>query len=141
MNNEKKDDMSNIRILIIEDSLPVQKLTKTIVDFHQKHNTVFANNGKVALEHINSLPPFNLILVDLDMPVMGGEECIKLIRELDDPNKANVTVVACTGNAKEYTPEQFKDMGFDDLFVKPINAQKLLSLINKTLDEERKTSL
>ena len=123
------------RILIIEDSAAIQKLTKEVLTFHKDYEVVFARNGKIGLDLIKESDPFDIILVDIDMPVMSGEQCINAIRSLKDSVKANVPVIVCTGNAKEYTKQDFSDMGFSDSFIKPIDYQGLIKKIIPMLEQ------
>jgi CheY-like chemotaxis protein len=68
------------------------------------------------------------------MPVMDGMECVKLIRQLPNKTKAKMPVVAITGNAKNYSEEDFKTVGFDDVLVKPLNFDKLVEIVNNLTD-------
>ena len=68
------------------------------------------------------------------MPVMDGMECVKEIRGLADANKAKIPVVAITGNARNYTEAEFKEAGFQDVLMKPLNFDKLV-LVVKELTE------
>lgn len=123
------------RILIIEDSATVQRLTKRILTFEIKYEISFAHNGAEGLAMIKASEPFDIVLSDIDMPVMDGEQCIREIRMLDDPRKANVPVIACTGNAKQRTMMDFKGMGFTDSFMKPVNYPGLIKKVKPILDK------
>jgi CheY-like chemotaxis protein len=61
-------------------------------------------------------------------------ECVRLIRAQPDPTRANVPVVAITGNAKNYTEEEFKAAGFNDVLVKPLNFDRLVEVVNQLTD-------
>jgi CheY-like chemotaxis protein len=65
------------------------------------------------------------------MPVMNGVDCAKAIRALADTQKATTPIVAITGNAANYTQEQFKEMGFDAYIPKPINFDLLIDVVKK----------
>lgn len=123
------------RILIIEDSAAIQKLTKQVITFERDYDVAFAENGQVGLDIIERSAPFDVILIDIEMPIMTGDECIQAIRSLDDPTKAKVPVIVCTGNAKEYTPEDFEEMGFTESFVKPLDYTGLMQKIRPILEK------
>src|SRR5687768_1845837 len=98
--------MATKRVLVAEDSSVIQNLTKKILQF-QNFDIVAVKNGKQVLEMLNK-EDFDVILLDINMPLMDGMECAKQIRALSDPKKANVPLIAITGNAKNYTLEEFK---------------------------------
>ena len=72
---------------------------------------------------------FDIILLDINMPVMDGMECAKSIRKLSDIKKAKTPIVAITGNAKNYSEEDFKAAGFDDALMKPLNFDRLVEVV------------
>ncbi|MEM7361462.1 MAG: response regulator [Bacteroidota bacterium] len=135
--SNKKSDTRKAKILIIEDSPAVQLLTRKLLTFNDEedYDIVLANNGEHALNIIKESTPFDLILTDIDMPEMGGEECLKEIRSMSDPLKAKVPVIACTGNAKQRSFQEFKDMGFDDSFIKGDNYRNLMMKIQPILEK------
>ena len=135
---EKKLIKKKARILIIDDSPAILRLTKQVITFKDECEVQFASNGKEALEIIEKEKPFDLILLDIEMPVLDGEKCVEAIKSLPDTVKANVPVIACTGNAKENSPQQFKRMGFADSFVKPIDYPNLIRKINSILENPKK---
>ena len=69
------------------------------------------------------------MLLDINMPIMDGMECVKAIRELSDKAKANLPVVAITGNAKNYSDTDFKEAGFNDALMKPLNFDRLVEVV------------
>jgi CheY-like chemotaxis protein len=72
---------------------------------------------------------FDIILLDINMPVMDGMECARSIRKLSDEKKAKTPIVAITGNAKNYSEEDFKEAGFDDALMKPLNFDRLVEVV------------
>ena len=65
------------------------------------------------------------------MPVMDGMECAQKIRGLDDEKKKNIPIVAITGNAKNYSMDDFKEVGIDEYLPKPLNFDNLVNVVNK----------
>ena len=72
---------------------------------------------------------FNVILMDINMPGMDGMECTRLIRNLPDLEKAEVPILAITGNAKNYSMADFKSNGFTDFLQKPLNFDVLVEKV------------
>jgi len=124
MNNPKK-------ILVGEDSSVIINLTKGILSF-ENYQMKSAKNGKQVLEMLEK-EEFDLILMDLNMPVMDGASCTKMIRELDDPIKSKLPILAISGNMNNYTMDEFRKLGFDDFIQKPLDYDKLLATVKKIL--------
>ena len=77
---------------------------------------------------------FDILLLDINMPVMDGMECAKAVRALKDEKKAKLPMIAITGNARNYSMDDFKEAGFDDMLAKPLNFDALVAQV-KTLTE------
>lgn len=116
-------------ILIGEDSSVVQNMAKKVLEY-QNFRILVAKNGEKVLETLQN-EQVDLILLDLNMPVMNGEECAKAIRNLPDEQKSKVPIIAITGNAPNYTLQQFKERGFTDYIPKPINFDLLVGMVKK----------
>ena len=85
----------------------------------------------------HSLPdPYDLILMDIQMPVMDGIEATKAIRALSDPRLANIPIVAMTANAFEEDRQRVLSAGMNGHLGKPINVDKLFSTLQSILDGE-----
>ncbi len=123
--------MSNKKILIAEDSAVVQNIMRRILQA-QQFDIDTARNGQEVLQKIGATS-YKAILMDINMPKMNGIECAKAIRQLPDSDKANVPIIAITGNPDNYSLEEFQSFGINDLVEKPINfdllTQKLFSII------------
>jgi CheY-like chemotaxis protein len=75
----------------------------------------------------------DLILMDINMPIMDGIECAKAIRVLSDVEKSKLPIIAITGNYKNYTLDDFKKAGFNDYVQKPLDYDQLLATVKKYL--------
>ncbi|WP_339705704.1 response regulator [Algoriphagus aquimarinus] len=124
MSNSKK-------ILVGEDSSVIINLTKSILSF-ENYQMKAAKNGKQVLEMLEK-EEFDLILMDLNMPVLDGATCTKMIREMADPIKSKLPIIAISGNMNNYTMDEFRKLGFDDFIQKPLNYDKLLATVKKIL--------
>ena len=117
------------KVLIAEDSSVIQNLTKKIL-MMQNYSIHSAKNGEQVLKAL-SQEDYDIILMDINMPVMDGMECTKAIRAMDDQEKANIPIIAITGNAKNYSMEQFKEAGITEYLPKPLNFDQLVDTVKK----------
>lgn len=125
--------MSQKRVLIAEDSSVIQNLARKILEF-QNYEITAVKNGEQVMQIVDK-EDFDIVLLDINMPVMDGMECVKAIRALSDKKKAGLPVVAITGNAKNYSEEEFKTAGFNDVLVKPLNFDRLVEIVNELTEE------
>lgn len=119
------------KVLVAEDSSVIINLTKNVLLF-ENYEIKAVKNGLQVLESIEK-EHFDLILMDINMPVMDGIECTKAIRLLEDKQKASIPIVAITGNYKNYTLDDFKKAGLDDYVQKPLDYDHLLATVKKHL--------
>jgi two-component system, cell cycle response regulator DivK len=122
--------MSNKKhILVAEDSSVIQNITKSVLQL-QNFEIDFAKNGQEVLDKLKK-KDYSAILLDINMPVMDGIECARKIRELPDKNKANIPIVAISGNARNYTMDDFKAVGINEYLPKPLNFDNLVVTVKK----------
>ena len=119
------------KILVGEDSSIIINLTKNVLAF-ENYQMKAARNGKQVLELFEK-ENFDLILMDVSMPVMDGIECTRQIRGLVDPIKSKIPIIAISGNIHNYTPEDFRRLGFNDFIQKPLDYDKVLATVKKIL--------
>ncbi len=115
------------KVLIAEDSSVIQNLTRKILQI-QNYEIFSAKNGLQVLSMLEN-EDFDIILMDINMPQMDGMECAKEIRALKDPKKSKIPIVAITGNAKNYTLEDFKSVGINEYLQKPLNFDNLVDTV------------
>lgn len=120
------------KVLIGEDSSVIQNLAKKILEF-QNFEITSAKNGEEVLKMLQT-KEFDVILLDINMPVMDGMECIKTIRAMKDEKLAKIPVIAITGNARNYTKEDFENAGFNEMLAKPLNFDQLVSTVKSLVD-------
>ncbi|HWZ23066.1 MAG TPA: response regulator [Cytophagaceae bacterium] len=120
------------KVLVAEDSSVIQNLTKKILQF-QNFDIKSVKNGKEVLKSMES-ESFDLILMDINMPQMDGMTCIREIRSMTDKSKAAIPVIAITGNAKNYSEEDFTSAGFNDFLSKPLDFDKLVDTVKRLTD-------
>lgn len=126
----------DLSILLVEDNKVNQFLMKKIL-LKQGCNITFANNGKEAVEYCAAQEPYDLILMDIQMPIMGGEEATRLIRTMQEEKKHTVPIIALTAHAMDGDREKYLAIGMDEYVSKPINQKDLLQAILKVCPEKR----
>ena len=94
-----------------------------------------AENGAEAVEKVkNSMPGnYDLVLMDVQMPVMNGYEATKQIRALDDPALAGITILAMTANAFDEDRKEALECGMDGFLSKPIVIEELIDALRDNL--------
>ncbi|RLD23689.1 MAG: response regulator [Bacteroidetes bacterium] len=117
------------KILIAEDSSVILNLTKKIL-VQQHYDISAAKDGEEVLMKLEN-ENFDLILMDINIPKMDGMECSKQIRALADPEKSKTPIFAITGNAMNYSVEDFSAVGINEYLQKPIDFDKLVELVAK----------
>ena len=118
---------TQLDILIVDDNKINQIVTKNILD-KKGYTTTIANNGKEAIEMVKN-NTYDLILMDVNMPVMGGLEATQKIREFD----TTTPIIALTAvEEKEMVDEAFAS-GMNDLIVKPYDTHIFYQTIIKNI--------
>ncbi|MGN6181483.1 MAG: ATP-binding protein [Mucilaginibacter sp.] len=117
------DQLSNMRVLIAEDNMVNVMLMKKLF---AKWNIVptIAENGERAIELVQ-YGNFDIILMDLQMPVMNGFDAATEIRKMPDPRKANIPIIALTASALFDIRERVFNSGMNDYVAKPFKPNEL----------------
>jgi CheY-like chemotaxis protein len=117
------------QILLVEDNLVNQRVAQRILK-KAKHTVVIASNGKQALELLDQ-QPFDVILMDMQMPEMDGFEATAAIRKKERQEGGHAPIIAMTAHAMSGDRERCLTAGMDDYLSKPIRAGELLDLVAK----------
>jgi CheY-like chemotaxis protein len=113
-------------VLVVEDTAMCAKLLCTILR-QCKCATKWVENGQEALDELRgSSEHYNLVLMDLRMPVMDGLTATRIIKA---EMKMKIPVVALTGESGSQIKEDCKEIGFDDFFNKPLKKAQLIKLV------------
>lgn len=118
---------SRRRILVAEDNPINQRLVARLLE-KEGHRVVLAGNGKEALSHWGR-QPFDLILMDVQMPVMDGYEATREIRNAERVSRAHTPIVALTAHAMASDRQQCLNAGMDDFLTKPIQRRNLTEMV------------
>jgi two-component system chemotaxis sensor kinase CheA len=133
-----EEEKKAVKILLVEDSKVNQKFVTVVLKKIGFTSVEIAENGQLALDKLNASikEPFQILLLDCQMPVMDGYEATQEIRK-GNAGEANidVAIIAMTGMSGEKEKQKCLDCGMDDYLVKPIKAdsvsEKIRFWINK----------
>jgi CheY-like chemotaxis protein len=119
-----------LSLLLAEDDLISRRLIRILIE-KLGHKVNVVDNGEKAFEAFKK-NHYDIILMDIQMPVMDGLECTRKIREYEkEKNLSKVTVIAVTAHAMKGDKEKCLNAGIDDYITKPIEEKVLLNKINK----------
>ena len=134
---DDKKDLSALhtgRILLAEDNELNQEIAAAILS-EAGFSTEIASNGQIAVDMLKNSKPgyYRLILMDIQMPVMGGYEATRIIRNLEDKELSSVPILAMTANAFEEDRQEALRCGMNGHIAKPIDIDKLFDTLNEVL--------
>ncbi len=118
------------RILVAEDNSVNQLITVKTLE-RMGYTADVAANGKEVLDAIQRIP-YDLILMDCQMPEMDGFEATRVIRELESPER-HVPIIALTAGAMKSDQDQCMEAGMDDFLSKPVKAEALAKKLHAWL--------
>jgi signal transduction histidine kinase/CheY-like chemotaxis protein len=123
-----------LEVLVAEDN-PINQALVTRLLEKRGHGVEVTNNGKEALAALQRKRgrPFDLILMDMQMPEMDGTECVAQIRALEKGSTARQPILALTAHAMKGDRERFMALGVDGYVPKPVRAEELFSAIDSVL--------
>ena len=130
---EVKDLMKG-RILLAEDNELNQEIAVAILE-EAGLDVEVAGNGQIAVEMLKKSEPdyYQLILMDVKMPVMNGYEATKAVRKLENKELASIPIFAMTANAFEEDKREALNCGMNGHLAKPIDVDKLFKQLRKVL--------
>ena len=123
-------------ILLVEDNELNSEITVEILNEYG-YMVDTAGNGAQAVEKVKNSKPgnYDLVLMDVQMPVMNGYEATRQIRALNDPALAGITIIAMTANAFDEDKKKALECGMDGFLTKPIVIEELIGTIQKNLEQ------
>lgn len=124
------------RVLIVEDVLVNQLVARKLVE-SAGATVCIASSGAAALVAHEADGPFDLILMDCQMPEMDGYEATAKIRHLDHGSGRYIPIIAMTAGAMAEDRQRCVDAGMDDYVCKPVNGETLVRCLRTWLDRSR----
>ncbi len=121
------------KILVAEDSSVIQNLTKRILTLQNYKIDAVKNGAQVLRKLINE--KFDMVLLDIHMPIMDGMECAREMRKLPKEQNGDIPIIAITGNANNYSPDDFTNVGINGFLTKPLNYDLLVETVNSFLKD------
>ena len=130
---ETVPDLKNLRVLVVEDNF-INIEIATMILKNEGFEVDIAENGKIALDTIEQADAdkYDLVLMDIQMPVMNGYEATRAIRALPAP-KGDIPIIAMSANAFEEDVREALSAGMNAHVTKPIDVKVLTETIRKTL--------
>lgn len=129
--------LDGVNILVVEDNELNREIAEVILS-DLGANIVTAPDGAVAVQMIDSTSSgtYDLILMDIQMPVMNGIEATKAIRKFAENNKANIPIIAMTANAFIEDRKAAISSGMQDYITKPFQVEEVVSTIHGVLNRK-----
>jgi two-component system, sensor histidine kinase and response regulator len=132
---ERAQDATPLSILLVEDNPVNQRLAIGLLA-KRGHQVRVAENGRIAVDLLET-ESFDLVLMDVQMPVMGGLEATRLIRERERSRGGHVPIAALTAHAMSGDRELCLNAGMDGYATKPLHAAELYALVNRLAGTNR----
>ena len=136
--NGKIDDFKGKRILLVEDNMMNREIsTEYLQDFGFLVEN--AEDGSEACEILKNSEKgyFDLVLMDIQMPIMNGYDATRTIRKFEDKDIANIPIIAMTANAFEEDKKEAIEAGMDGHLAKPIEIPELIKTLKEVLKSRR----
>jgi CheY-like chemotaxis protein len=117
------------KVLIVEDNKTNQMLLSMILDDFGLEYEI-ANHGKEAVDMFHDNPPYDIILMDENMPIMNGIEAVEKIRRIEKKEQRKaVPIIAVTANALSGDRARFINAGMDDYIAKPYSEVTIKKML------------
>ena len=127
VDRKRPDSIESLRILLAEDGLVNQKVAVNLLE-QRGHKVTVANNGEEALAALDR-ESFDVVLMDVQMPIMDGLEATGVIRQKEKASGTHIPILAMTAHAMKGDRERCLEAGMDGYIPKPIRAQNLYETV------------
>jgi two-component system, sensor histidine kinase len=123
-----------LHVLVAEDNKINQKVMRSMLE-RLGHHVTIAENGQVALEELHR-SNFDLVLMDVQMPVMDGIECTKQIRSATNTKTAMIPVIGLTASFQNADLEYYRELGMNACLGKPLRLEQLKRAVSSAAQRE-----
>lgn len=129
---ENNSDLQDMKVLVAEDMDVNWEVISTLLDMYGI-KCKRAENGKVAVDMLRNIQPaeYDLVFMDIQMPVMNGLEATRQIRKLENPYAAGIPIIAMTADAFSENVAECLDAGMNGHIAKPIDINNVLKELRK----------
>ncbi|MDP4291966.1 MAG: response regulator, partial [Bacteroidota bacterium] len=131
--NGRTENANKVRILLAEDQLINRKIVIGLLKRYD-WQIISAENGEEAVVKY-STEPFDLILMDVQMPKVDGFDATRQIRKLEETSGNRIPIIAMTAHAMKGDREKCLDAGMDYYITKPVDSKELIELIQKVVSQ------
>ena len=125
-----------IRILVVDDEPDIRRICRILLETGG-YTVLEAATGAEAVEQVRQHPELDLILMDIQMPIMDGYEATKIIRSFNNKN-AQIPIIAMTANAFEEDRKHALQLGMNEHLAKPVDIEKLKDVLTKYFNHEKR---
>lgn len=129
-------DLSNVRVLVVDDMQPMLALTKSLLNIFGFNNVQTVNNGYSAFEMLQDYDP-DIVLTDWIMEPVDGLELTRMIRNEPGVPNPYVPIVMMTGFSSRMRVETARDSGVTEFLLKPFSSQDLCSRLTYIVEKPR----
>lgn len=129
-------DFSGMKVLLVDDVEVNREIASMLLE-NMGFVVDTAKDGKEAYERIAESSPgdYNVVLMDIQMPVMDGYEASRKIRALDDPYLSNIPIIALTANAFEEDVKNAASAGMNGHIAKPIDPDQMMKKLTEIVEQ------
>ncbi len=127
-NECEKEAFAKLCVLVVDDQVVNQVILRKMLE-KDGHSVVVVNNGKEAVDRCES-QYFDLIMMDISMPVMDGREASMKIRQLEKTRGASTPIIAVSAHRVKDEWEQCRAVGINGYIEKPVTIQKVRELLS-----------
>jgi two-component system, sensor histidine kinase and response regulator len=137
MRHSLRETLRTGRLLLVEDNKVNQTVARRLLE-RRGHTVVVANNGREALAILEEVTSagFEVVLMDVQMPEMGGFECTAIIRAREQKTRFHLPIIAMTAHAMKGDEERCLAAGMDDYLSKPIQPDDMFEVVERHLENK-----
>ena len=132
MSNESHYNLSEIKVLVVDDQDPIRKAMIRILNKMGIQNIVECTDGEYALKELVRQPDIDFVLCDIYMRKINGFDVLRYIRHRDI--RSDIPVIIVTGEASKEDIVKASDIGADNYIIKPFQAESLITKVNNALN-------
>lgn len=135
LNEEEEAMLVSLKVLVGEDNAVNQEMLFETLSLLDNVETLIVENGAEVLDALER-EPFDLVLLDINMPVMTGDDALREIRNSTKPY-ADIPIIVLTANALNSQRQEYLDLGATGYLAKPLHIDELCTIVSSYLDRKR----